>query len=120
MPYLKYLITINGPALLNDFVYYDDYWDRRDEKIENVFQSHRNRVIAQSIPKGSGVLDIGCGTGAFLRYLQSQRPDIKALGVDVSQRAIEKDRRHGVRCQVIDAKVPLRVQLDDSFDYHKK
>jgi len=39
--------------------------------------------LAQLIPKGASVLDVGCGRGDFLRYLRSARPDLDLTGVDL-------------------------------------
>lgn len=47
---------------------------------------HRARMVADGIPPGGAVLEIGCGTGAFLGQLHRLRPDL-------SLHASEPDRR---------------------------
>ncbi|HYI96500.1 MAG TPA: methyltransferase domain-containing protein [Bryobacteraceae bacterium] len=39
------------------------------------------------------VLDIGCGDGAFLRYLCSTFPQLEGIGIDLSSAAVEAGRR---------------------------
>jgi len=41
--------------------------------------------IADALPHGASVLDVGCGRGDFLRYLRSIRPDLILAGVDLSE-----------------------------------
>lgn len=45
-----------------------------------------------SLPAGSRVLDLGCGTGSFLNWLRLQ-PGIQACGVDSSRSQIENLQR---------------------------
>jgi SAM-dependent methyltransferase len=42
-------------------------------------------AIAIRIPpkRGLSVIDVGCGQGAFLRYLSNKRPDLKLTGIDL-------------------------------------
>jgi 2-polyprenyl-3-methyl-5-hydroxy-6-metoxy-1,4-benzoquinol methylase len=44
-------------------------------------------VVAQmaGLPPGARVLDVGCGRGAFLRYLRSQRPDLILVGLELAE-----------------------------------
>jgi tRNA (cmo5U34)-methyltransferase len=41
-------------------------------------------AINQLAPHGARILDLGCGTGQFLAYLASRRPDLNIIGLDAS------------------------------------
>ena len=46
-----------------------------------------HRVIAEEIPSGCRVLDLGCGNGELLNYLISQKK-VKGHGVDIDYKAL--------------------------------
>ncbi len=54
---------------------------------ENLVYGRRTRVLAQSLanylPTGSSVLDVGCGDGTIDALMMEQRPDVAIRGVDV-------------------------------------
>lgn len=83
-----------------DFRDFDEYWERRGE-LSTVFR--RWVVAADLIPDGARVLDIGCGSGDFLRYLRSRRPAIVGVGSDSSQKALEMTREAGFDTIELDA-----------------
>jgi SAM-dependent methyltransferase len=42
-------------------------------------------LVAAELPVGTGdVIDVGCGNGVYLRSVISERPDARAVGVDIS------------------------------------
>jgi methionine biosynthesis protein MetW len=87
-----------APMPLEDFKDYNDYWDRRpDPPILN-----RYRQVAEALPDKGSVVDIGCGDGTFLAYLQDKRPNLKARGIDISEVAIAKVMARGLRGDVCD------------------
>jgi SAM-dependent methyltransferase len=45
------------------------------------------RVLAEQIPQGASVLDIGCGDGTIAALVAKSRPDISMHGVEVLPRA---------------------------------
>jgi SAM-dependent methyltransferase len=69
-----------------EFEDFDEYWERRGT-IPVVF--HRWVVAARLLPQGARILDIGSGSGDFLRYLRDVRPDVVAVGSDQSKKARE-------------------------------
>src|SRR5215217_5304602 len=49
--------------------------------------------LDQFVPRTADLLDAGCGAGGFLRRLQSSRPSLRLMGVDISRIACELARR---------------------------
>jgi SAM-dependent methyltransferase len=77
---------------------------------------HNRRVhvlahhLAQVIPDGGRVLDVGCGDGLISREIMNQRPDLEIEGVDVMLRPVTH-----IPATTFDGNVlPF---ADDSFDY---
>lgn len=67
------------------------------------------RMLAEQIPHGSTVLDIGCGDGTIASLIAQSRPDIAIQGVEVMVRPGCK-----VECRTFDGKtLPF---ADDSFN----
>jgi methionine biosynthesis protein MetW len=89
----------------------DEYWSQRGETNE-IF--NRWVVAADRIPDGSRVLDIGCGSGEFLRYLRSRRPNIVGVGADWSETAREMTRQAGFETIHLDL---TTEEVPEGFDY---
>ena len=77
---------------------------------------HNRRVrvlshqLAQIIPDGGRVLDVGCGDGLISREIMNQRPDLEIEGVDVMLRPVTH-----IPTTTFDGNVlPF---ADNSFDY---
>lgn len=49
--------------------------------------------VAHSLPRGTRVLDLGCGAGVVGRLLLDARPDLRVTGIDAA-RVPAADRRH--------------------------
>lgn len=41
------------------------------------------RLLAERLPRGASVLDVGCGSGAIAQHILQLRPDLRLTGVDV-------------------------------------
>ena len=63
-------------------------------------------VIREALEQGGRVLDIGCGAGEWLHYLQAH--DIPALGIDPEPLEVERATRDGLVVQQADAEEFLR------------
>lgn len=112
----RFLHNLTRPAPLEEFSDYDDYWKTRQSHGSTpLFQ--RFRYIAERIPDNSTVLDIGCGDGAFLKYLKTTKPSCRLLGADVSSSAVDSLRNEGIDCTLIKHDLPLRSQIKDQFEY---
>jgi len=60
------------------------------------------------VPEGGTVVDLGSGSGQYLAYLAERRPDIRIVGVDLSQAMVALGRRFLERRRLAD-RVDLRV-----------
>lgn len=98
------------PLPLNDFDGYDGYWEERGDED----YCTRWGIALEKIPDGATLLDVGCGTGAFLRYLTANRPHIDARGTDVSAKAVKIAVSTGLDAFVSDL---TEDTLDRDYDY---
>lgn len=66
-----------------------------DAKVQSVrdklFQRKLNWLVGRGV-EAKRILDIGCGTGAFLRMAARRFPDAELVGVDVAENMIEVAR----------------------------
>ena len=92
MTYNKHIFDVNNKKVLRDF-------EGAYKNFDNVYQGQFNihspkfRLVMDKINdfgKNCKVLDIGAGYGVFLNHLLSQ--NIDAVGVEISQTAIEKGK----------------------------
>lgn len=72
-------------------------------------------AIAQLVPRGARVLDLGCGQGALLQHLQSER-DCTVCGVELNDDNILACTRRGVRVLQLNLEDGLAMFEDSSFD----
>ncbi len=79
---------------------YEKYWRQRGEGIS--YPEFVDFCIPR-IPAHASVLDIGCGSGDFLAEL-TEVSSIKAMGVDISERAVEIARSRGINAQIKDVR----------------
>lgn len=73
------------------------------------------QVIADLIPQGSRVLDLGCGQGALLEYLQKTR-NCTGCGVELSDANVLACTRRGVHVLQLNLEDGLAMFEDNSFD----
>ena len=73
-------------------------------------------AIAAWIPQGASVLDLGCGDGSLLRYLQDTRK-IRGYGVEISDANIVTCIHHGVNVIQNDLESGLSGFESASFDF---
>ena len=72
--------------------------------------------IADWIPAGASVLDLGCGWGELLLRLRRDGPPRRAIGVELSEHAILECVRRGVEVIHADLDQGLEIFEDDAFD----
>lgn len=73
------------------------------------------RVIANQIPPGSRVLDVGCGDGALMAALREKGCDVRGLELDSLQ--VEHCVARGLSVMQGDADRDLADYPDGAFDY---
>lgn len=71
--------------------------------------------IAELVPKGSHVLDLGCGDGALLAHLQAER-GCTGYGVEIDDAKVLACVRHGVHAIQRNLEEGLSIFEDNSFD----
>ena len=73
-------------------------------------------AIAEWIPKGASVLDLGCGDGSLLRFLRDTR-EVRGYGVEISDANIVACIKNGVNVIQGDLDSGLSGFETLSFDY---
>ena len=73
------------------------------------------QVIAALVPEGARVLDLGCGDGALLDYLQRER-GCSGYGVEIVDANVLACVRRGVNVVQLNLDEGLAVFEDNSFD----
>lgn len=73
-------------------------------------------VIADMVAPGSKVLDVGCGDGALLQTLISER-QVKGRGIELSQEGVNSCVTKGLSVIQGDADTDLKEYPDRAFDY---
>jgi methionine biosynthesis protein MetW len=97
------MATVVEPQLTTDFV--PDVLGRRDYQI-----------IGDIVAEGSRVLDLGCGEGELLAWLEAQR-GCKARGVEISANKVQKAVSRGLAVYQSDLDEGLADYPDGTFDY---
>ena len=73
-------------------------------------------VIAEHVPAGARVLDVGCGDGTLMAALRDKR-GVDARGIELSPEDVELCVSKGLSVIQGDANRDLAQYPDDSFDY---
>ena len=71
--------------------------------------------IARLVPEGSRVLDLGCGDGAMLAYLQAQR-GCSGYGVEIDDDKVQASLRRGINVLQLNLEDGLAMFEDNSVD----
>ncbi len=72
-------------------------------------------VVAGLVPRGSRVLDVGCGEGDLLSHLFRAR-DCAGTGVEIDEQSVLRAIRSGVPVIEVDVDDELSEFADDSYD----
>jgi methionine biosynthesis protein MetW len=71
--------------------------------------------IAHWVKPGSHVLDVGCGDGAMLRYLQSGK-DCSGYGIEIADSEVLASAKRGINVIQQDMEKGLSIFGDNTFD----
>ncbi len=71
--------------------------------------------IARLVPQGARVLDLGCGDGALMAYLQAER-GCSGYGVEIDDAKVQACLQRGVNVLQFNLDEGLSMFGDDSFD----
>ncbi|HEU5047793.1 MAG TPA: methionine biosynthesis protein MetW [Rickettsiales bacterium] len=74
------------------------------------------KVIADFVPEGSKVLDIGCGDGELLSLLASEKK-VDGRGLELSQSGVNAAIAKGICVVQGDADTDLQYYPDKAYDY---
>lgn len=74
------------------------------------------QVIGDMVDNGSRVLDIGCGDGTLLSYLETQH-NVRGYGLELSVSGVQDSVARGLAVIQGDADTDLKNYADNSFDF---
>ena len=84
-------------------------------KVREVLGRSDYALISELIPQGSRVLDLGCGDGALLAFLQ-QNKGVQARGIEIKPALVQAAVARGVSVYQGDVESSLSEYPDEAFD----
>ena len=90
---------------------YESYWKTRGA---SAIQP-RFRVIAGVVEEGASVLEIGCGDGLCMEFLEQTRK-VRSRGFDVSEVSVKLARQRGLKAEVADV-MSDEFRIESTYDY---
>lgn len=92
------------------------HWDNLVDKrsfLGRAYEKLNFRAFRQIVPKGSAILEIGCGHGDLLANLEPSR----AVGIDFSESRLREARKRHPGIKFIQADGHELPAIDEEFDY---
>ena len=99
------------------YLAFEDTHRAPESEMRKSFQTYQPLIKSlQGVVQGVGLtaLDLGCGRGEWISYLQENGFDAK--GVDSSPIMVKQCQAHGLNVQLLDLLMAIRQQSDSSFD----
>ncbi len=102
--------------ILGEWDFYDrTFFVTKDTLIPRPDTEHLAEYLIQNLPQNAFFWDLCCGGGCIAVTVLCHRPDVKALAVDLSEKALEiaqkNARRHGVQDRISFQKCDLLTEL---------
>ncbi len=85
-------------------------------KVREVLGRSDYALISELVPQGSRVLDLGCGDGALLAFLQAAK-GVEARGIELQPELVQAAVARGVPVYQGDVESSLSEYPDKAFDY---
>jgi len=84
----------------NNFKDYNEYWNNRGFHAPSL---NRAKIITRFVESDCSILDIGCGDGTIMEYLNNNNRPKEVVGLDISEQAVEYVKNNGYIAYTIDA-----------------
>lgn len=94
--------------------YYEaaEFW--KTDRYTNPDETERFTACAAFVPNSAeSLLDVGCGNGTFLAFLEQQRPAIRLIGLERSRTAVQAAI---CNCEVLEGAITAIPFADHAFD----
>jgi len=94
-------------------------------RLSGWYQAHADEVLKHCLDLKEGdILDVGCGTGHFLRLYLKNKPHVRALGIDISSNMIAQAKERAYEAGLDNLKFVQanweNLNLDTLKDYNFK
>ena len=111
-------MTTAGNATAFNRETYDRLWPSLSDFIRyNPGARHRRRMVFDALDRVQfdSLLDVGCGNGELLRFIDARWPGRRLCGVDLSPVVVEQNARSLPHMQFVACNM-VREPLPDGFD----
>lgn len=99
---------------------YERYWEERgsaSKRALNSFQRKRAEMVTKYIELDSVLMDIGCGNGGTLLFINEHKSLKKMIGIDVSPTVLAMARESGIETVAADISKPEELVKLPAADY---
>jgi len=86
------------------------------EKEKSVFKKYINLLSKNISFEGKKVLDVGCGTGNFIKTLSFVEKNIKIYGLDYNDKAVKILKKEKYNVEKYNLDDNLNIFFDEKFD----